>query len=74
MFAFGDAVFKGSTGGMRLNAPVIGMAIDPVSGGYWLAARDGGVFSFGGASFRGSLGAIHLNRPIFAIASTANGH
>jgi Cu/Zn superoxide dismutase len=30
VFAFGDAVFEGSTGGMQLNAPVVAMAITPI--------------------------------------------
>jgi hypothetical protein len=29
-----------------LVAPVVGMAADGATGGYWLAASDGGVFSF----------------------------
>ena len=36
IFAFGDARFHGSTGGMTLNAPVVGMAADAATGGYWL--------------------------------------
>ena len=46
VFSFGDAAFYGSTGGMRLAAPVISMATSK-SAGYWLVAADGGVFSFG---------------------------
>lgn len=42
--------------------------------GYWLAAKDGGVFSFGTAAFHGSLGATHLNAPIIAMAPTPSGH
>ena len=42
-------------GGKHLNAPVAGMAIDLVTGGFWLVARDGGVFSFT-APFYGSDG------------------
>ena len=40
------APFHGSMGGAPLNAPVVGMAADPSTGGYWLVASDGGVFSF----------------------------
>ena len=46
IFAFGDAPFHGSTGGIVLNQPVVGMAADNSSGGYWLVASDGGIFSF----------------------------
>jgi hypothetical protein len=54
VFTFGDAKFRGSTGSMRLNAPVISMATSPSGTGYWLIAKDGGVFSFH-VPFYGSL-------------------
>ena len=47
------AQFWGSTGGIRLNAPIMGMAADDATGGYWLVGSDGGVFSFD-APFYGS--------------------
>ena len=37
--------------------------------GYWLVARDGGVFSFGDAGFYGSAGGLHLNSPIVGLAA-----
>ena len=55
IFAFGDASFVGSTGAMRLNAPIVGMAAAKAGKGYWLLASDGGMFSFGDAPFAGSL-------------------
>ena len=55
VFAF-NAHFYGSTGNERLNKPIVGMAVDPATGGYWLVATDGGVFSFH-APFCGSTGA-----------------
>jgi hypothetical protein len=70
---FGDAHPLGSTAGMHLNAPVIGMTTTPTGKGYWLLARDGGVFTFGDAKFAGSTGAMHLNAPIIAMAATATG-
>ena len=49
--------FWGSTGGIRLNAPIMGMAPDDATGGYWLVGSDGGVFCFNapfyGAHVRG---------------------
>ena len=42
VFTFGDATFQGSTGALTLNKPIVGMAVDPASGGYWLVASDGG--------------------------------
>ena len=47
VFSFGDARFRGSTGAIRLNQPIIGLAPTPTGDGYWLVARDGGVFTFG---------------------------
>jgi hypothetical protein len=55
VFSFGDAKFYGSTGNLRLNAPVISMAVRRQGNGYWLLGGDGGVFSFGHARFHGSL-------------------
>jgi len=73
IFAF-NAQFGGSEGGKPLNAPIVGMAADPViPGAYWMVAADGGVFSFGGAPFYGSTGAIKLNKPIVGMAALSNG-
>jgi len=74
VFAFGSAAFHGSTGNMRLNQPMVGMAATPSGSGYWLVAADGGIFSGGDAAFYGSTGAIHLNKPIVGMASTPTGH
>ena len=74
IFSFGDASFEGSTGGLRLNAPIVGMAATPSGNGYWLVAADGGVFSYGDASFFGSTGGRRLNAPVVGMASTPSGH
>ncbi|MGH9114975.1 MAG: delta-60 repeat domain-containing protein, partial [Acidimicrobiales bacterium] len=63
-------VFWGSMGGQRLNRPIVGMADDPVTGGYWLVASDGGIFAFN-APFAGSMGGKHLDKPIVGIAADA---
>jgi hypothetical protein len=73
VFTFGDAHYYGSTGGMHLNQPIVGIARTPSRKGYWLVARDGGVFTFGDARFYGSTGGMHLNQPIIAIAPTPDG-
>jgi SpoIID/LytB domain protein len=73
IFAFGNARFHGSMGGVRLNQPVVGMAATPDNGGYWQVARDGGIFSFGNAKFHGSTGAIRLNQPVVGMAPTKDG-
>ncbi len=72
VFAFGRQPYCGSTGGIRLNRPVVGMAMSPDQGGYWLVASDGGVFSFG-APFYGSAGNIALNAPVVGMAATPDG-
>ena len=72
MFVFGDAIFAGDTSGLHLNGIMVGMAPDPVTGGYWLIGSDGGVFAFG-APFFGSTGSIHLNQPVVAMQSTSDG-
>jgi len=73
IFSFGSAQFHGSTGGIRLNKPVLGMGATPDGGGYWLVASDGGIFAFGDARFYGSTGAIRLNQPIVGMAATPDG-
>ena len=73
VFSFGNAQFHGSTGGMALNKPIVGMAATPDGGGYWLVASDGGVFSFGNAPFHGSTGGMALNKPIVGMAATPDG-
>jgi hypothetical protein len=74
IFSFGDAAFLGSTGGIALNQPIVGMARTKSGNGYWLVARDGGIFSFGDAAFLGSTGGIALNQPIVGMARTKSGN
>jgi uncharacterized repeat protein (TIGR03803 family) len=73
IFSFGDAAFFGSTGGKRLNQPIVGMAATPDGKGYWQVASDGGVFSFGDAAFFGSIGGKRLNQPIVGMSVTPDG-
>jgi len=54
VFAYGDAVYRGSMGGEDLHAPVVSAACTPSGDGYWLVAADGGVFCFGDAGFLGT--------------------
>jgi hypothetical protein len=72
VFAFGDAHFYGSTGGIHLDKPIVAAAPTPDGKGYWLIASDGGVFAFGDAHFYGSTGGIHLDKPI--VAAGVLGH
>jgi glycosyl hydrolase family 16 len=73
IFNYGSAGFFGSTGGLKLNKPVVAMAATPDGNGYWLAASDGGIFSFGDAGFYGSTGTMRLNKPVVALAATPDG-
>ena len=71
IFTFGGAQFYGSTGSMKLNKPVVGMAATPDGKGYWLVASDGGIFAYGDAQFYGSTGSMVLNKPIIGMVPTA---
>lgn len=53
-----------------LNAPIVGGALVPKGGGYWLVGADGGVFCFGSAQFYGSMGGKSLQRPIVSMFAT----
>ncbi len=73
IFSFGGAHYYGSTGGMVLNKPVVGMAATSDGGGYYEVASDGGVFSYGDATFYGSTGSMHLNEPVVGMAVVPGG-
>jgi hypothetical protein len=59
-------------GGKPLNEPIVGMAADPATGGYWLVASDGGVFSFN-APFHGSTGGLVLKQPVVGVQAASDG-
>jgi hypothetical protein len=73
LFAFGDAGFHGSMGGLPLAKPVVGMAATPDGKGYWEVASDGGLFAFGDAGFHGSMGGLPLAKPVVGMAATPDG-
>jgi hypothetical protein len=75
VFSFGGAPFYGSTGGIRLNRPVVAItATAPAdSGGYREVASDGGIFDYGDAHFYGSTGGMQLNQPIVGMSATTDG-
>ena len=74
MFTYRDAPYKGSTGNLRLNSPIVDMAPTPSGNGYWLVAADGGIFTFGDAQFFGSKGGSRLNKPIVSMAASPSGN
>ncbi|MBL7255244.1 M23 family metallopeptidase [Actinoplanes sp. LDG1-01] len=52
-----------------------GLALSPTTGqGFWLVARDGGVFTIGAADFFGSMGGQALNAPVVGIAAHPSGN
>ena len=62
--------FRGSTGGIHLVQPIVGMARVPSGDtGYWLVANDGGVFSFGSAQFEGSTAGHTVPGGVVGIAA-----
>ena len=73
VFAFGDAVYAGSAAGLRLRAPIVGLATSPTGRGYWMVAADGGVFAFGDAVYAGSAAGLRLQAPVVGVAATATG-
>jgi hypothetical protein len=70
---FGNANSFGPSGGLQLNAPVVGMAATSDGNGYWMVAADGGIFNYGNAAFFGSAGSIPLNKPIVGMAAMPGG-
>ena len=54
IFSF-NAPFYGSTGSIRLNAPIVGMDASGNGAGYRFVASDGGIFSYS-SPFYGSMG------------------
>ena len=73
IFTYGTSTFHGSTGDLKLNRPIIGMASKKGGTGYWLVASDGGIFSFGDAEFFGSMGDQRLNAPVLGMEATPSG-
>jgi hypothetical protein len=73
IFTFGARTFHGSTGDLKLRAPIVGGATDVSDDdGYWIVASDGGVFTFG-TEFHGSLGDRRLPSPAVEIEPTPTG-
>ena len=48
----------------------VAAALQGVGPGYWLAARDGGIFNFGAAGFHGSAGGAGLASPVVGMSGT----
>jgi hypothetical protein len=83
VFAFGDAVLQAVTGASapavgagtgppKPGAPTVAIAGSPDGKGYWLLARDGGVFSFG-VPFHGSVADRQPYERAVSLEATASG-
>jgi hypothetical protein len=72
VFTFGQP-FCGSAEASKLAPPVVGIAMSPGTGGYWVADAEGGVLNFGGAQLYGSMTGKHINSPMVGIAARPNG-
>jgi peptidoglycan hydrolase-like protein with peptidoglycan-binding domain len=73
--AFGSAQNLGPDGSAPFGRPPVAIARagGDGTGGYWLAAPDGGVYSYGTARFFGSLAGTKLAHPVVGIAPLPNG-
>ena len=58
---------------LSLNAPVTGMASTSDGDGYWLVARDGGIFTYGDASYSVRSGGTALPGPVVGLATAPDG-
>jgi hypothetical protein len=72
VYLIGSGPLYGSAANLKLNATIVGIAIDSATGGYWLVGKDGGVFSFD-APFYGSTGSLNLNKPVVGMIDTPDG-
>lgn len=73
VYPFGDAMSHGDARSVaHLDVPIVGMAVDPVTGGYWEVGADGCVFSYG-APFHGSAGNLPLDEPNVEMSVAAHG-
>jgi len=59
----------GSMGGIRLTAPMVGIAATPDGNGYWEVAPDGGFFAFGDAAYVGSATGQIVGNSVVGITS-----
>ena len=53
--------------------PVVAMAAQPTTTGYWIGSADGSVYGFGGAPYLGSMAGTPLARPVVGMTSTPDG-
>jgi hypothetical protein len=82
VFDFGDALFEGSLPGEFItpSQPIsgavtypFGQGPNPNNAGYWLVARDGGIFTFTNAPFEGSA-VGQVSGSVVSMATTPDGN
>jgi len=66
IFAFGDARFYGSLGGVPQSHPIVSMTATADGGGYWFTNDNGAVTAFGDATYWGSTPQV-LNAPVVGM-------
>ena len=72
VYAFGDAKYSGSRGGLWIDGAVVGIAVDPTTGGYWVVTSRGAVYAEDAPDY-GSPATHHLPSPIVAMAAAPHG-
>jgi hypothetical protein len=72
VYVFGSGVsFHGSLPSERVRVDnIVGIALTPDNGGYYLAASDGRVYGFGDAQAAPAPAGLPANLPVVAIAGT----
>jgi hypothetical protein len=59
---------------LHLVSPIFDIIPNCSDTGYWMVARDGGVFTSGNVGYYGSMGGKKLSSPITGLLPTASGH
>jgi hypothetical protein len=72
VFSVGEP-YCGSVDSATLGAPVVGTAMSPSVGGYWLVTANGDVVGLGSAPTFGSLAGRHLASPVVGMAAAPDG-
>jgi hypothetical protein len=58
---------------VTVTSPIVGIAMAPDVGGYWLASASGAVTALGAAQYYGSMSGQTLRSPVVGIAATPDG-
>jgi hypothetical protein len=72
VYAFGDAKYHGSRGGKGIDGAAVAIAVDAVTGGYWIVTSQGAVYGEDAPDY-GSASSPPAASPIVAIAAAPDG-